>query len=794
MTIEGYTAQVVGGGTAAATAASRCASRRTISGSAPSTRVAPICATTRTATSSARRATGRSATTSWSHTTVKAEKLVGINGTRREPEQAVQRGHITNRPLEPNPISRYVEIGMDALGMARYRTPLAVITAGSCAQRAQGRRSPKTGLRQPLRRPARAEVEHLGVAAVADPASDRTSSCAAIRVVTHLECERSERARRSITAIRAARQRCGRGKVVVVACSAIESVRLLMLSGEIDAAFAQRINRQRPAGRVFPDALFRRRRGDHAGPLRQIASRSTAIGPPTAAPATTFIRDNGLWAGGAIYNNTSDQALPISLARTHGSQDLDTIWKAFVEDTGLTGEALSGFFDDNFGTRLSVSFMANQVPLRKQPDRTAPDGARQVGPPGGLHHQGLAQPRPVPDGHAGRAVRGGSSRYRRRWRRRRISGDREGRRVQGGKRQRCGSPTTSWAARASATTRPIRCSTRTAAPGASIICTSPTAPSCRPRRRQPDADHPGQCLPRSGLLDQQDLNHGLPIQRHFHAAPRTASSASSSIPTAIYHAPYLNATRSPRYRYNVQEVRNQLDIVVLKGEVYLDGEFLSNFLRIEYRASRLVEQAREQGRGSCATNARLGMRTQPTTRPVDTGGSNSSSSTIARGWTPIRSKIWETLEPPPGKTHDYSVLDLMGRNDSITRVRQFAPALRDIRALKATCERGLPRERSRTCPSAGRSTSREWDNNYLRRIRSPHPGTEFASSTQSRTRTTSSTSAAAGSCRPKTFAPVRYRNAMMNDEQPRSGRGQHHRDALDPAARNWAARWSFSTK
>ncbi|HEY0705774.1 MAG TPA: GMC family oxidoreductase, partial [Polyangia bacterium] len=77
-----------------------------------------------------------------------------------------------------------------------------------------------------------------------------------------------------------------------------------------------------------------------------------------------FVRSNGLWAGGAIYNNTSDQALPISLARTHGSQDLDTIWKAFVEDADLRGEKMVQWLDGNFGRRLSVSFMANQVPLK----------------------------------------------------------------------------------------------------------------------------------------------------------------------------------------------------------------------------------------------------------------------------------------------------------------------------------------------------------------------------------------------------------------------------------------------
>ena len=67
-------------------------------------------------------------------------------------------------------------------------------------------------------------------------------------------------------------------------------------------------------------------------------------------------------------------------------------------------------------------------------------------------------------------------------------------------------------------------------------------------------------------------------------------------PDRIYHARYLNATRSARYRYNVQEVRSYLDINVMKGEVYLDGKFLSNFLRLEYGGSRLVEQAREKER------------------------------------------------------------------------------------------------------------------------------------------------------------------------------------------------------
>src|SRR5215469_3443972 len=67
-------------------------------------------------------------------------------------------------------------------------------------------------------------------------------------------------------------------------------------------------------------------------------------------------------------------------------------------------------------------------------------------------------------------------------------------------------------------------------------------------------------------------------------------------PDRIYHAEYLNATRSSRYRYYVHEVRNALDNMVMKGRVFLDGNRLGHFLRIEYRASRLVEQAREKER------------------------------------------------------------------------------------------------------------------------------------------------------------------------------------------------------
>src|ERR1700761_1897658 len=73
-------------------------------------------------------------------------------------------------------------------------------------------------------------------------------------------------------------------------------------------------------------------------------------------------------------------------------------------------------------------------------------------------------------------------------------------------------------------------------------------------------------------------------------------------PDRIYHARYLSATRSSRYRYNVTEVRSGADAAVLKGDVYLDGNRLCGLLRVEYSGQRLVEVAPPVDRGARATH------------------------------------------------------------------------------------------------------------------------------------------------------------------------------------------------
>ena len=291
-----------------------------------------------------------------------AERLVGINGTRANQGKPFSVDHYQT-PYPPNPISAFIETGMGALGMPCYRTPLAVITedhAPSGRVAPPGPEPAKTGYvnryGDPLGLKSNTWVSLLRPLK-ALPNFTLRPNC----VVTHLEASGDK-----ITKV-VYRDAAGRtvevaGTLVVVACSAIESVRLLLLSAERDPAFKARINGNGLLGKYFLTHCF----GGAEAIMPGRYDKSISLDSDWATDACAsdvFIKANGLWAGGAIYNNTSDQALPISLARTHGSADMDTMWASFINDTGLTGDALNKFFDANFGTRLSVSFMANQVPL-----------------------------------------------------------------------------------------------------------------------------------------------------------------------------------------------------------------------------------------------------------------------------------------------------------------------------------------------------------------------------------------------------------------------------------------------
>jgi mannose-6-phosphate isomerase-like protein (cupin superfamily) len=228
-------------------------------------------------------------------------------------------------------------------------------------------------------------------------------------------------------------------------------------------------------------------------------------------------------------------------------------------------------------------------------------------------------------------------------------------------------------------------------------------------------------------------------------------------PDRIYHAQYLNATRSERYRYNVREVRGQGDISVLKAEVYVDGRRYSNVLRIEYRASRLVEKARQQGRflrGELLAFVNL----LPDDRPAANG-------TVKLSYCPwidaYQVELWETLEAPETQPHDARVLDLMGYEGSITSLPNLRPMLANLPNLKRL-ELAF-RENDRDLPFGFAIINPEWDNNYERKIQVPNTSTPSSPSNTIDTFNYLIDFQRGWYIQSSDIAPVRYINAMMND-------------------------------
>jgi choline dehydrogenase-like flavoprotein len=298
----------------------------------------------------------------------KAETLVGINGQVAGQIKDFKGKDCYQKPLSPNPVSAYIVDGMTALKMDRYRTPLAVITADH----------PPSGRKGPVP-PEAAKTAYVN--RYGDSLGYKSSAFVSLLVpvlsrnnfelrpnctVTHLSCTG-----RRVSTVNyrdpAGSPRTVTGKIIVIACSAIESVRLLKLSALQDPVFDQAINQDGNSmlGAYFLTHCFGGASALVTPPARFDKSMTLDSDWSSDFGATDdFITAHNLWAGAAIYNNTSDRALPLALGRNYGSRDLDTVWQAFIDDSAMTGQALDDFLDANFGRGLSMTFMANQVPMK----------------------------------------------------------------------------------------------------------------------------------------------------------------------------------------------------------------------------------------------------------------------------------------------------------------------------------------------------------------------------------------------------------------------------------------------
>ena len=302
----------------------------------------------------------------------KAETLIGLNGQQTNQQKHFSDPNTYQPPLEPNPISQYAHDGMVALGkaldtqnpVAPYRTPLAVITRDHAPS---GRKMPN---------PESAKTSFVN--RYGDPLGYKSSTWVALLepvskaanfelrcncVVTHLTCTN-----RVVDTVHyvdpGGTARTATAKLVVVACSAIESVRLLQLSAVMDPAFDKGINHNDLLGKYFLTHCF----GGASALVPGRFDKSHSLDADWATDCCAmpaYLHAEGLWAGAAIYNNTSDQALPLSLLRTHNAQDLDSLWIGFTGDTDMRNLGLVKFFDQQFGRGLSVSFMANEVPQKQ---------------------------------------------------------------------------------------------------------------------------------------------------------------------------------------------------------------------------------------------------------------------------------------------------------------------------------------------------------------------------------------------------------------------------------------------
>ena len=234
-------------------------------------------------------------------------------------------------------------------------------------------------------------------------------------------------------------------------------------------------------------------------------------------------------------------------------------------------------------------------------------------------------------------------------------------------------------------------------------------------------------------------------------------------PDRIYHAQYLNATRSGRYRYNVTEVRSKLDFNVLKGEVYFDGSLLTTFLRLEYRSSRLVEVVREKGR-------LLGENLLGYLKITLANESAEAVTTVRLHFCPwIRAyqvEIWGTLEAPHGTAHDIKVRGMMGNGGSITRVKSFCPALADIASIRRV-EMAV-RESDVDEPSGYRidASDAAWDNNFERTIQVSNTQNPSADENTVNRRNYEVDFRRGWYLDARQTDPVRYRNGMVDYTDP----------------------------
>lgn len=240
-------------------------------------------------------------------------------------------------------------------------------------------------------------------------------------------------------------------------------------------------------------------------------------------------------------------------------------------------------------------------------------------------------------------------------------------------------------------------------------------------------------------------------------------------PDRIYHARYLAASVSDRYRYDVDEVRSKSGFTILKGSVYLDGAFLTPFIRVEYKADRLVELVRTKGR---TLRDRVQIRLRLEARPGEEANHPAPAETlITARYCPrvdaYNGEIWGTTRLPAGSRHAIRVLHQMGEGGTINAVPGFAPWLEDTDQIRRVVV--AAREEDFDRPTGYAIQDPQWDNNFGRNIQVPNTNTPSSGANTVQTGNYVLDFQRGFFIQSDEVAPVRYRNAMMNNGDPEGG-------------------------
>ena len=122
------------------------------------------------------------------------------------------------------------------------------------------------------------------------------------------------------------------------------------------------------------------------------------------------------------------------------------------------------------------------------------------------------------------------------------------------------------------------------------------------------------------------------------------------------------------------------------------------------------------------------------------------------------------MEPPPTGSHDVKVLDMMGKEGSITSVPALKPVLKDLWSFQKV--EASFRENDVDLPFGYKINDPAWDNDYTRTHQEPR--TQEPSSDQNTIKDDKYylTFQRGWFLQANDILPVRYRNAMMDGENP----------------------------